>query len=299
MVQSNHATETDLHPVIEQSLSHFERRGFKFDDVLQTCKWMATSLPLAPSIDSFLEYQSEGNDLISAVGKLCITAEICQREAQSSLAPRREGIDFASLNSTWIAKAWKLLNKGGGARPQNVLFPGTSFITFNYDRCIERYLQQACMSFYRMDKKTANDFLKTIRIEHVYGSVGNIDSDDMDDDFGCRPHPYQYCPTYQRIKTYSEQVDSETSSRIAEILSESNRVIFLGFSFSKINTDFLANSVKNKSRRESYGSAYGMSFRDTERALYWIKKEISTDWPNVRLEQSPASKFFDDNYLLF
>lgn len=299
MVQRNHATETDLHPVIEQSLHHFEQRGFKFDDVWRTCEWMASSLPLAPSIDSFLEYQSNGNDLISAIGKLCITAAICRSEAQSSLAPRREGIDLASLNSTWIAKAWKLLNRGGSAQPRDLLFPGVSFITFNYDRCIERYLQQACLRYYQLDKKSANEFVNTTRIEHVYGSIGSILSDESADEFGLRPNPYQYHEIYDRIKTYSEQVDSETSDRIGHILSRAGRIIFIGFSFGRINTDFLASVNKRKIRREVYGCAYGMSYADTERALSWIKEEISTDWPKVRLEQSDASRFFDDNYLLF
>lgn len=224
--------EDGLHPAISFNLQEVRSRGISFGQPLfDHCEWMARTIPLSPSIDTFLDKNAEPDDVTSFLGKLAISHIIAAREASSNLRyQRKKPPDWNALSKTWVGQIWALGNIGGAARKVENPLPDTAFVTFNYDRCIEQFLVLAISQSYNISYNDAVAIQSNIPCEHVYGSLGDLNSDEPFSGFGSAPSPGNAIALVDRIKTFTEQVDSETSDRICALLAAASRVVFLGFS---------------------------------------------------------------------
>lgn len=146
----------------------------------------------------------------------------------------------------------------------------------------------------------AKGIAKNIPVEHVYGSLGDCFGHSDLEQFGSCEHPGQCRPLVEKIKTYSEQVDSEASGRMATLLKKSSRIVFLGFSFAKINREFLrAISKDQNSVKTITGTAYQMSEQDRESAELWANACFRNSVRGSKFQNVTGAQFFNDNYLSF
>jgi hypothetical protein len=274
------------------------RHGVSYSDFLETAKWMSEALPLAPSIDSFLETHSSGSDLIGDLGKFSIAAAIAEAEHRSPLfQDPRNNPDFTLLTNSWLGQMWK---KGvAGVRntsPERAL-SNFRFLTFNYDRCIEQFVILAYCKYFRCNIIDAVSLLKSRPVEHVYGSLGPIDGHGSF--FGQVRAGSQIFHSIDGLMTYSEQVATETHTNITNMISNSDIVIFLGFSFASINRDFLHSTILDGSRKRVYGTCLGMSDLDTRFATSWANREFRSGLDGATMINSTAADFFSQGSLIF
>lgn len=275
-------------------------RGLSYGEQYDLFRWFGRTLPLANSIDSFLEDQSEPNDPISFLGKYFIAKLIAEAERSSPLYIKRNDFpDFGLLSKTWLGKFWAKLNRGGAARITEKSFDDIAFVTFNYDRCIEQFLSLACQSYYRMDRRTAADFVRAVTIHHVYGSLGDPFQGGDGLLFGEGEHPHEVFYPSERIMTYSERVGSDHLSNIATSMNSAEQIVFLGFSYAPINQRLLDRADQSDSLRSVLGTSYQMSQADHERATQWCDRTFRRGNSGAQLQNVTAAEFFEQNALLF
>jgi hypothetical protein len=225
-----------------------------------------SGLPLANSIDDFLDMHRD-DKFIQACGKLAIVQSILEAERSSKLFfDHRElrNLDIDKISQTWYVQFMRILRQGISKQEASRLFENVSFVSFNYDRCIEQFLFQAVQLAYDFDPATAHQLCDALRVCHPYGSVGL--SPDL-------PHPrspgdvpfgadsYDVVALSNNIKTYTEQAHSAEWKKIGDAMKDAETVVFLGFAFHPQNMQLL--STEGDTRiRHVYATAKGISASD-------------------------------------
>lgn len=287
---------------IDFALSELSSLGLPYNKLFDTLNWISRTLPLARSIDSFLETQSERGGAISFLGKYAITTLIARGEASSSLCTpnKNRRPDFQKLADTWLGQLWPLINKGGAARIDEKGLDDFAFLTFNYDRCIEQFLFHAFHDFYRLPEHQAVEFVERVSIHHIYGRLrGGLPGQDGLP-FGYADVTQQRLEAARNIKTYSEQLDDTEIKRIGDMCREAERIIFLGFSFAPMNTELIGNAFQGSGAlKKVLGTAYRMSTFDREQAESWCNITFRRGHSLGRLDNETGVDFFKNHQLLF
>jgi hypothetical protein len=113
---------------------------------------------------------------------------------------------------------------------------------FNYDRCLEYFLENALQLFYDITRDEAHTVIDTIQIFHPYGLVADLPR--MQNGV-VRGMPFgaasaNYVALSQNIKIYTEQhAASDVLKIIAEALLWADQIAFLGFGYHEQNLDLL------------------------------------------------------------
>lgn len=165
--------------------------------------------------------------------------------------------------------------EGVSADNVEAIFDNVSFIVFNYDRCLEIYIWGSLQRYFRISADLATSILHKLKIIHVYGSVGDVIGNWFGDcRFGSNIDSYFYkIGEYSRqIKTFTEEKDSQKTLDIQQALSNSQVVVFLGFSFVDMNLDML--SLENKCLARIYGTSFGISDHNKLVIVNNIKKNM-------------------------
>ncbi|CBW25936.1 hypothetical protein BMS_1052 [Halobacteriovorax marinus SJ] len=173
-----------------------------------------------PSIDSYLATFTEGTEVLPEyrlhikIGKIIIEGIIKHYLGKISVGRKYEWIQH--LFNTHYPE-WTNVEYHSSA-PLNI-------ITFNYDTffesCLEQYLKHNFLKNYR-NLKT-----ELVNIEHVYGSVKQID-------------------TLKVIgeDRYAESL--EVSNKLANIINRVKKIYFLGFGFDKSNLELLFSKANQR-----------------------------------------------------
>lgn len=114
------------------------------------------------SIDAFLETRIKFPKDIE-FGKKCICKIIAERE--------RSGV--RNLGNGWYAALWQKMFAGTEGDLNIFKKNKVSFITFNYDRSLEAFLEQAMLATFG-DSKEMYDVLRGIPIIHIYGQIARL-----------------------------------------------------------------------------------------------------------------------------
>ena len=208
------------------------------------------SMPLAPSIDNFIDVHSE-NRRIELVGKLAIIKSILDAEKASDLRVDlgniHNTIDFKLCEKTWYNSFFQILIANCKKQDLKIRFRSIALIIFNYDRCIEHFLFHALKRYYNLDISEAAELIGSIEIYHPYGLVAPLPwaSTTGSIEFGGQPKPAQLFSLINRIKTFTEETSSDSNEIINIrnlLINQNNNLIFLGFAFHKLNLDLLTSS---------------------------------------------------------
>ncbi len=95
-----------------------------------------------------------------------------------------------------------------------------------------------------------NKYLKTLKIIHPYGSLGELSGRDIErNGFGGDQTPHAVVEMSEGIKTFTEGAGSQEREMIRDALHEAELVIFLGFSFLPLNMEMLIGGEKFSAKR--------------------------------------------------
>jgi hypothetical protein len=140
------------------------------------------------------------------------------------------------------------------------IFYRITFISFNYDRCLELFLFEALRQSYGIDPKRGSDICNTAKIFHPYGVVGTLPHENK-----TTPVPFgnesenNYLEMAGRIRTYTEEIaDYNQLDDIKNVVSNAELIVFLGFGFHTQNLDILTSGEPGK-QKEILATVMGMS----------------------------------------
>ena len=132
------------------------------------------SMHQAISIDNYLD--AHQNDKYAILcGELGIAKTILEAERASLLyfdETKLEKMNFAKLENTWYGAFQKILMENVEKSNISKLLENVSFITFNYDRCIEHFLVHAVTNYYGIPFDEVSTLVNQVVIIHPYGVAG-------------------------------------------------------------------------------------------------------------------------------
>lgn len=225
----------------------------------QNAGWLIRDgIALAQSIDDFIDLH-RSNPHVVQYGKAALVKAILDAERNCKLFvdPIAQGSAFdpAALADTWLVKFMHMLGRGIPRENVRGIFNSVSFVVFNYDRCIEHFLENALRRLYGIREDEARDIVADLHIIHPYGSVGNAA-------FG--HGRADYVALAGQVKTYTEQLaNADILNEVRNEVQQAECIVFLGFAYHSQNLLMLkpAEPIRHKL---VFGTAYGMSAADVE-----------------------------------
>lgn len=252
--------------------NHAQNNQEDFNTYYQACNHISEVLLLTPSIDNFID--AHKNDVkLAFCAKLAIIKSIIEAERSSNLFFNKLhnplGFDFKKIELTWYLPFFQILMENCELEDFKKRLKEISFIVFNYDRCVEQFLFYAIQSLYRISIAEAKEIIEEISIYHPYGSVGKIDYTGQDDgvSFGRLKGRTSIIDLAKQIRTFTEGTDPNSSeiNSIKSAIKSSDRLVFIGFGFHKLNLNLLQPEYgENEEARvqRCYATAYGISKSD-------------------------------------
>jgi hypothetical protein len=213
---------------------------------------MAQGVQLTSSIDRYLNLRQDDARLV-ILGKLLIVRAILAAEAESTLAvPDGKMMDHGDIATGagglhWLGQLFEQMQEGVSNRSQlSHVFENVSFVSFNYDRCIEHYFFNALRQLGSLTGAEASEAMKSLVIEHPYGRVGHLPWEDappgaIKAKFGERFDDGEVLNRLAGgIKTFTERVEEgDELARTRKLITDATQIAFLGFSFLDQNMDLL------------------------------------------------------------
>jgi hypothetical protein len=240
------------------ALSYFEknegRADSEFSDkIRQAAVSISGNMNLAPSIDNFMDTHSN-DDVLVNVGKLAITEEILRAERESMLGysgQRRITNDpnWIRTSDTWLGRLFGILVSQRNFESFIAALEKITFISFNYDRCIQEFFLRATQNYFKgkdhpMNQTDITTIEQALNIIHPYGSVGDISFNPArESGFGEEYSSSSLLGIVKAssgIQTFTEgEVSDEVKPLVRHALDECDVLIFLGFAFHPLNMRIL------------------------------------------------------------
>ena len=179
------------------------------------------------SIDAFLTRRPE----LQEIGKHCIAGTLLLSEAEWRIVNPR---------SDWYGIFW---NQVATDRLEELDFSWLSVVTFNYDRSFEQYLLRAIMATYGVPEVGALERLATLRIVHVYGSLGGAFSSSQNflaREGGLTAARVTMAAASLRVIPEHRQSGEDELEAAKDLLRASWRTAIMGFGFDRINLSRLS-----------------------------------------------------------
>jgi hypothetical protein len=235
----------------------FADRPDYFGMASQICKNLHSAL----SIDNYLDAHS-GNETLEACGKVAIVKAILDAEGKCKLKAVGQGkseFDSTKLSDTWYHQFWLQLSNGVTKNTVGTIFDNISIISFNYDRCIERFLMQQVPQYFGIQQDKFKEIFEKLEIYHPYGVVGKLpwQGEQIGIPFGGNTR-YDLLELSKGIKTFTETVDDGTVSGIRHRIAQADRIVFLGFAYHEQNLRLLKPESGNQVK-QVYGTVYSIS----------------------------------------
>lgn len=268
------------------------------DRVANACSKISRGIGYVSSIDSFLEVHATDLD-IQLCAKAAIAKIIAESEHGSDLNFDRSNIYNAlppnKLQDTWYLElAHILFEKVDSAQLRQALEPVT-FVSFNYDRCLEWFIFHALRGLYFLDDAEARDAAKQLSIHHPYGHVGEPSwlSGGIGVDFGGEMRG-RLNEAAKRLWTFTEKLEgSETIGSIRRAISEADTIVFLGFAFHPQNMELLMPKGTIADVQRVYGTAVGMSDQDRAATEEFITRSFTRYVETSGSYKSPEARLVD------
>lgn len=241
-----------------------DRRG-DINPYLHKAWQMVAALPQAISIDNYIDAIEDPD--VALLGKLAIAREILDSEKGSSLhfkEPDERQAMVQRVENTFYHGLFQLLSEGFRRSNCEAIFDNVAFVSFNYDRSMEWYLNNALQNYFGIDAHTSAEICLRLNIIHPYGTVGKLPGAHLSR--GGVPYGGGYQNDYvdiaASIRTFTEQIEDATLSDAIEAqVTSADHIVFLGFGFHDINMETLATKQKTVLRRV-FGTALGVSKSD-------------------------------------
>lgn len=262
-------------------------------------KLIVDGLPPARSIDNFLHSHSSSARVV-AVGKLAIAHCILKAERDSDLyydVRETSLLDLGRVQSTWISWLFGLLTEGVDRVGIAARLAQTTFIIFNYDRCVEHYLIHALREFFDFQESEAQQVLSRCKIYHPYGKTGELalgDGSRQGASFGAHPTGHGLLQIAQQLRTFTEGADSSEIEGIRQAIRGAERLVFLGFAFHPINMKLLEPAYMGRGSPRIYATGKGLSESDVELIKSDLLRMIAEDTSPTIARETSCVKLFQE-----
>lgn len=257
---------------------------------------ISEAMPLSPSIDNFLQVHSQ-NEAITTVGKLGIAHSILRAERNSKLwfdnSDNNNKLEVSKLNDTWMLEFVKILLEG--VRLGDISsFVNVEIITFNYDRCIEESLSNAIANQWLVPIEEARLISSNIKITHVYGTVGLLPWQNVEGhkiEFGAELNEAVLNQAASMLQTFSETKETdEIENEILMSVRETERIVFIGFSFMPINMKYFS-LPESQTVREILATCLGLSSSDQKIVTSDLSNLFSGGRTRTQIIANPGIEF--------
>ena len=189
------------------------------------------------SIDAFLarnpQYEIQGTAAIAAV--------LIAFENPQFL----NNVDGKIGASDWYGYLWNRMVDGITTAADLRKSNNVSFVTFNYERSLEMFLQTAIQHSFGVAPDQAHRLRKEFDIHHVYGSLGELGYGN-EVAYGTPAADDEYWSVEALVKNAANSIKvvpairHEAEDEVAkQLMSTAERIIFLGFSFDSVNCERL------------------------------------------------------------
>lgn len=222
-----------------------------------------------PSIDLFLAR----NRKYSQIGKRAIASLIYYAETKSRF---REEMDADAEGQDWYSHLYHRMTESLTTPDSFTRFADNkiTFITFNYDRSLEFFLYESLIhSFSEINLvKTKVKDLVPFPFYHVYGLLAPLPWENEDGIPYKQPEldPSRIDHMIDNIHVIYDERTIKNSSQIKAVISNAQRIFFLGFGYAKENLEILGLPDLIKGGQQVYGTAY----KSTERELQRLKAKF-------------------------
>lgn len=269
---------------LRRHTSHTEtnQRG-DINPYLQAAWMVRDAMPQALSIDNFIDAHRDDKK-IALVGKLGIARCILEAERGSRIYLDHRKVDklrFDSLSDIWFSAFFQLATETVPKAEATRAFANVSFITFNYDRCIEHFLVQALKNYYGLDDAAAQLLVQQVPIIHPYGRVGCLPWQEGTTRIAFGGHNHdcgdKLLAVSAQLKTFTERIEDEAALQaMRRCVQEAETIVFLGFAYHPMNLALIAPDEPSSAQR-IFGTAKGMSDSDTKAITAdlptWLKRK--------------------------
>lgn len=202
------------------------------------------NMPLAPSIDNFLDTHREDAKLVQ-FGKICIAKAISEAERESSLYFSEDGsaqkrFDFGAIRDTWLAQLFGILVSQRDFNSFLGALRNITFVSFNYDRCIHQFFFHAARQYFALSNDQVEEMLSVLNIHYPYGSIGGFSwQASGQTNFGSSLYNESLITVSKDLRTFTEGSGTDRVKRIRKAFEEAEVVMFMGFGFLNLNVDLL------------------------------------------------------------
>lgn len=223
-------------------------RQFRDEEIINHAKLFAQELrqTCGVSIDRYLNI----NQRLKDIGVLSIAAAIHFYEKESK---GRLPFNKFSVKGDWYTYLYKKMIQGLET-PEDLLRISenkVSFITFNYDRSFEHFMFSALRGLLKnagISQERLATKLKEIQFIHVYGKIGSLP---WETNFTYGQGTVEYGSdrrlpgeiavfTQEMINLiYDERKDSPELVNAKNLISDADRIMFLGFGYDEMNISIL------------------------------------------------------------
>ncbi|MBC5767229.1 SIR2 family protein [Ramlibacter albus] len=226
------------------------------------------------SIDAFLARRPDFHD----VGLHAIAAALMPSENRDLLYINPD--QDAWGDSNWLGYLWQRMCLEVND-PKLLPLNTVAFITFNYDRTVENFLQTSIQYTFNLNPDAAQEIVQEFPIFHMYGDLGDYEPG----------HGYRFgdAVDVSRIKHAVSRLRVVPNTRperdhgCEKMISVAKQTVFLGFGFDDMNCHRLAfQDIKvgdGSKGHTAYATSYGMT--DAERHI--AKQRVSSTQCEVHM----------------
>lgn len=259
---------------------------------------VAATVTSCDSIDDFVNEWC-GQARLQEVAKLCIAQVIVEAEGKTFLGPHARGEStpaqlIATTRGTWLDHLVRNIGRSRIERRRlHDALGSTSFIVFNYDRCIEYYLYAYLSAVQGLAPNEAATAVKRVNIIHVYGAIDAIPELGGSTVFG-EISARGLARAASKLQTYCESIKSHTAEELRKTLDSAERLVFLGCAFHPQNMSALF--PRGVPRTEILGTSYGMRAGRLTAVTAELTDADDFDANRVDLQSVTAAGFLDTNH---
>jgi hypothetical protein len=262
--------------LIQLLQTHGEDRSHQehFNRAIKASMEYRVNFAIAPSIDNYI-HARKGDKAVEYMGKVGIASVLLEAENRCALGKVFTEFSFSSLTNSWLAKLCMIMNEGVSQENFKEYFRNVSFITFNYDRCIERFFDFAINSYFsHIPEEERKEVLGTLEVNHVYGSLGPYKGE-----FGYSGpvNPGKRTRMINAagsLRTFTEAELSENETKlISHQLTYAHNLVFLGFSFGDINMKILSVDKARSQLQRVIMTTYGFGKPNAEHLASMVTQQ--------------------------
>lgn len=173
------------------------------------------------SIDAFLNANRHQSGF-DTIGKAAIAQILLEREHSAN-----------ATNDDWLSYLFEVMIDGVDNPSDFINKNKVYFITFNYDRFLERWLFEKLWHSFGLDEVGAKKIFSNIIIHHVYGSLGSTFDT-------IQPASDAWMSASRNIRTiFDTEKYHQAISESKTLLQNAEVVCLLGYGFHRENTELL------------------------------------------------------------